>query len=87
MKLDAASKTKTIETVQSSELPYPSLNEVNFLAFSEISEEYHNELYGHIEFKEKLNDFKESKVLMDYKKLSTTAGRYPAVIKLKCFQH
>ena len=29
-------------------LPNPSLNEVNYLAFSEISEEYHNELYGFI---------------------------------------
>lgn len=27
-------------------LLYPSLNEVNYLAFNEFSEEYYNELYG-----------------------------------------
>lgn len=32
-------------------LNYPSLNEVNFLAFNEISIEYHNELYGLIQSK------------------------------------
>lgn len=32
-------------------LNYPSLNEVNFLAFNEISIEYHNELYGLIQAK------------------------------------
>lgn len=30
-------------------LNYPSLNEVNFLAFNETSIEYHNELYGFIQ--------------------------------------
>ena len=34
---------KTIEKVLPNRLPYPSLNELNFLAFSEITEEYHNE--------------------------------------------
>ena len=29
-------------------LPYPSLNEVNYIAFSEISEGYHDELYSYI---------------------------------------
>jgi predicted ATP-dependent endonuclease of OLD family len=68
IKANAASKT--IENVQPNELPYPSLNEVNFLAFSEISEEYHNELYGHIEFEGKINDFKNGKAQdKDYKKM------------------
>ncbi|MDR0919758.1 MAG: ATP-binding protein [Oscillospiraceae bacterium] len=60
---------KTIEKVLANQLPYPSLNEVNYLAFSEISEEYHNELYGHIEFEGKINEFKSGKSQdMDYKK-------------------
>ncbi|UKI43544.1 MAG: ATP-binding protein [Porphyromonadaceae bacterium] len=37
---------KSIKDVQKKSLPYPSLNEVNYLAFGDISEEYHNELYG-----------------------------------------
>ena len=40
---------KAIDAVLPNQLPYPSLNEVNFLAFSEVTEEYHNELYGFIE--------------------------------------
>lgn len=30
-------------------LPFPSLNEVNFVAFDEATEEYHDELFGYIE--------------------------------------
>ena len=47
---------RTIQRVLASRLPYPSLNEVNYLAFSEISEEYHNELYGYIEERGLLNE-------------------------------
>ena len=36
-------------------LPFPSLNEVNFVAFDEATEEYHDELFGYIES----NNFKE----------------------------
>lgn len=42
---------KTIKNVQKNSLPYPSLNEVNYLAFGEVSEEYHNELYGFLQAK------------------------------------
>ena len=43
--------TKRIEKVLPNTLAYPSLNEVNYIAFSETTEEYHNELYGYIESK------------------------------------
>ena len=52
------------------QLPYPSLNEVNFLAFSDISEEYHIELFGHIEFIGLLNDYKKGKHLVEYMKIN-----------------
>lgn len=67
--IKATSSGKTIEPVLPHQLPYPSLNEVNFLAFSEISEEYHNELYGYIEFEGRLNDFKNGKTTIEYKKV------------------
>lgn len=47
-----------VTKVEQSALNYPSLNEVNYLAYDEITEEYHNELYGHLE---------ESKLLCAYK--------------------
>lgn len=61
--------TKTIENVLPNILPYPSLNEVNYLAFSEITEEYHNELYGYIELEGEMNNFKNGKPTMPYNKL------------------
>lgn len=39
---------KEIISVEPSQLPYPSLNEVNYSAFGEITEEYHNELYEYL---------------------------------------
>jgi predicted ATP-dependent endonuclease of OLD family len=57
---------KVIENTLPNQLPYPSLNEVNYLAFSEISEEYHNELYGYIEEQGLLASYKYEKPLVQY---------------------
>jgi AAA ATPase-like protein len=59
---------KTIESVTPGSLPYPSLNEVNHLAFSETTDEYHNELYGFIEAEGHLTTFRIGKVTMIYQK-------------------
>jgi predicted ATP-dependent endonuclease of OLD family len=48
------------------ELPYPSLNEVNFVAFGEASCEYHNELYGHIEESERMAAYLAGKPSRSY---------------------
>ncbi|MGQ1948647.1 ATP-binding protein [Geofilum sp. OHC36d9] len=60
---------KTVNSVAPGQLPYPSLNEVNYAAFEEISEEYHNELYGFLESEGLINDFKEGKETIDYIRL------------------
>ena len=60
---------KTIENVMPNSLPYPSLNEVNFLAFSEITEEYHNELYGYIELEGEMTNYRNGKATMPYNRL------------------
>ena len=60
---------KAINTVLPGQLPYPSLNEVNYLAFSEITEEYHNELYGYIEAEGQWNAYKAGKATMPYIKI------------------
>lgn len=67
--ISISGSTKNIDNVISGQLPYPSLNEVNYLAFSEITEEYHNELYGFIEAEEQLNDFRRGKPTMRYLKV------------------
>ena len=60
---------KTVEEVIPNQLPYPSLNEVNYLAFNEVTEEYHNELYGFIEAEGWLNSYKTGKPTIDYNKI------------------
>lgn len=57
---------KVVENTLPNQLPYPSLNEVNYLAFSEISEEYHNELYGYIEEQGLLSSYKQGKPNVKY---------------------
>jgi len=60
---------RSINRVIASQLPYPSLNEVNYMAFSEVSEEYHIELYGYLEAEGHLNTFKVGKPTIDYVKI------------------
>ena len=66
-----------IKKVRESELPYPSLNEVNFSAFDESTFEYHNELYGYIEAEGKLDAFKAGKPTMAYNKLNRGGATTP----------
>lgn len=65
-----SSKTpKKISSILKHELPYPSLNEVNFAAFGEATFEYHNELYGFIEAEGKLSEYRNGKPLKAYNKI------------------
>jgi predicted ATP-dependent endonuclease of OLD family len=57
---------KEVVGIEKRELPYPSLNEINFLAFGESDEEYHDELYGHIELSGWLDEFKVRKPVRVY---------------------
>lgn len=57
---------KNIKTVLPGQLPYPSLNEVNFIAFEEVTEEYHNELYGYLESENLFEHFKTGKETINY---------------------
>lgn len=60
---------KTVSPVDPGRLPYPSLNEVNYLAFSESTEEYHNELYGYIEDQGMLSTFIAGKPTRPYQRV------------------
>lgn len=63
------SAIKTIEKVLPNILPFPSLNEVNYLAFSEVTEEYHNELYGYIELENEMTNYRNRKTTMPYNRI------------------
>lgn len=64
--INDANFVKTIENVEPGKLKYPSLNEVNYMAFGETTEEYHNELYGFIELQGWLTEYREGKKKIDY---------------------
>ena len=59
---------KEIINISIQALPYPSLNEVNYIAFGDINAEYHDELYGHIESQGLLGRFKQGKAQRQYSK-------------------
>ena len=60
---------KYITTIQSRLLVYPSLNEVNYTAFGEVTDEYHDELYGFIEGNGWLGDYENGKTQIPYVRL------------------
>ncbi|MBE6442098.1 MAG: ATP-binding protein [Desulfovibrio desulfuricans] len=63
---DSDGNRSIIQQVNPQQLPYPSLNEINYAAFSEITEEYHNELYGFIEENNNLGLYKNNKATIPY---------------------
>lgn len=79
---------KTVEEVIPNQLPYPSLNEVNFLAFNEVTEEYHNELYGFIEAEGWLTAYKTGKPTINYNKiLRDGSSRIEQIILTEFVRH
>lgn len=68
LKLIKGSQAKEVVSIERHNLPYPSLNEVNFLAFNESDDGYHNELYGYIESEGWLSEYKNGKPNRAYKK-------------------
>lgn len=50
--------------------PYPSLNEINFTSFGEVTEEYHDELYSYLYS----NKTGEVKWIEEYKNGKTTVN-------------
>lgn len=78
---------KTINPVIPNELPYPSLNEINFIAFRELTEEYHNELYGYIEAEGLLSEYKAEKSTIDYKKFRNGTITTQRIILTEYIRH
>lgn len=66
---------RRITMVEPSELPYPSINEISFTAFDEVSEEYHNELYGHIVDEKWVSEYHQDKQKRDYIRINKNGQR------------
>ncbi len=67
--ISCSAGVKQVKAVLPGQLPYPSLNEVNYLAFGEVTEEYHNELYGFIEAEGQLTVYKTGRPTVPYRKI------------------
>lgn len=78
---------KEILKIERSNLPYPSLNEVNYLAFGESNDEYHNELYGFIESEEMLNEYRSGKETILYRKLWRGQVREQQIVLSEYIRH
>ena len=61
-------KQKEVVEVDVQALPYPSLNEINYIAFGDTNAEYHDELYGHLELQGLLASFEHGKLKRAYTK-------------------
>lgn len=59
----------TVEMISEVELPYPSLNEINYIAFNETNIEYHDELYSYIESHKQLDNFRSGQSTRKYIKV------------------
>lgn len=74
---------KQIVKIDKASLPIPSLNEVNFLAFGEADEEYHNELYGYIDREKMIEEYKNNmKNMKKYIKIDKNNSKKEQTITL-----
>lgn len=71
-----------VSRIREHELPYPSLNEVNYVAFGEASFEYHNELYGFIDANGQLTQYKAGKPIRNYIRVNADGSTSPKQIVL-----
>jgi predicted ATP-dependent endonuclease of OLD family len=69
IRLVSSGQQNKISSILRHELPYPSLNEVNYSAFEEATHEYHNELYGFIEAENRLTEYRNARPTRPYKKV------------------
>lgn len=88
LKLIINDNGKEIINIERANLPYPSLNEVNFLAFNESNDEYHNELYGYIESEGQLNNYVATKSTVNYIKIMRNGNtRQEQIIMSEYIRH
>ena len=66
---------KVVEQPGYAVLKYPSLNEINFVAYEEVSAEYHNELYSFIEFFGLRKEFTKGKKTRKYIRINKDGSK------------
>ena len=79
---------KNVREIEPGVLLYPSLNEVNYLAYGEAAEEYHDELYGFLKEKNKLHEYEQGKPRVAYTRPNNNGVlRTEQIIKTEYIRH
>ena len=78
---------KSIEKIIPNQLPYPSLNEINFIAFRDLTEEYHNELHGFIEAEGFWSDYKNGRPTVNYNKIYRGSATIQQIVLTEYIRH
>ena len=78
---------KYIKSVEPSVLQYPSLNEVNYVAYGEATTEYHDELYGFLEFHQWVQGYKDGKKQVSYIKDGKSQSKTINLTKTEYIRH
>jgi predicted ATP-dependent endonuclease of OLD family len=79
--------SKSIDAIIPNQLPYPSLNEINFIAFRDLTEEYHNELHGFIEAEDFWNDYKNGRPTVSYNKIFRGSTTVQQIVLTEYIRH
>ena len=77
----------SIQSVCRCQLPYLSLNEINYIAFSEISEAYHDELYAYLILNNLLDAYKAGKTTRLYINIRNARNQRQQVILSEYIRH
>lgn len=86
--LSANGIMRSIEETTAQCLPSPSYNEVNYIAFHEMTEEYHNELYGYIESMNMMSEYEEGKPRQRYIEIYRDGSTSEKDVTLtRCIRH
>ena len=78
---------KSVENTVQGLLPYPSLNEVSYLAYDEITEEYHNELSGYLEENGLFTNYKIGRPTVVYNRLRNGTIQTQNIIMTEYIRH
>ena len=78
---------KEVNGVEAGQLRYPSLNEVNYLAFGDATEEYHDELYAYIDYQGWRNAYMQGRPTRLYHKQLSNGVRDEQITLTEYIRH
>ena len=78
---------KIVENVQPGQMCYPSLNEINYVAFEAITIEYFNELYGYMVYQQWMDEYNQQNTKRTYIKPGRNGNIQQQVTSAEYIRH